>query len=161
MLTALGSNSSKHADAVFQQLCVVVATDTLAQLRIQALQGFAGEPAAAHMHALMLAFLRPNQTCRPFLLHAGLHHASTAIKLQALSKKATLRLVVQVGAASQSAAAAGGGQQPPTKKQKQQPQQEQPLGAHAGLLDAATGALVHGTEDDIPRVSTLLPNRCL
>lgn len=81
---------------------------------------------------------------------AGLHHTSTAVKLQALSKKATQRLLLSSEAAAQlQQQSSRKSQQPPAKKQKQQPQPEQ---GDEGLLDAATGAFVHGTEDDVPRV---------
>lgn len=76
----------------------------------------------------------------------GFHHASTVIKLQALSKKATLR-----GAAAQQHQQAA---PPPAKKQRQLAQPDRPSTADAGLLDAATGAFVHGSEDDLPRVSS-------
>lgn len=50
LLTALGQQHSAAAaartgevDAIFQRLCVIAATDTIAQLRLQALQALAGE----------------------------------------------------------------------------------------------------------------------
>lgn len=83
---------------------------------------------------------------------AGLHHASTTVKLQALSKKATQRLLLTSEAAAQlQQQSSHKRQQPPAKKQKQQQQKQQEQGVE-GLLDAATGAFVHGTEDDLPRV---------
>jgi hypothetical protein len=81
---------------------------------------------------------------------AGFHHASTAIKLQALSKKATLRSTLTNTSAAGAQQQQHKGQQPPSKKQKQQ--QQPPEKVDTGLLDAATGAFVHGTEDDLPRV---------
>ena len=55
---------------------------------------------------------------------ADLHHASLAVRRQALSKRATL--------AAPAAAAAGA--------------------VDSGLLDSATGAFVHGSEDDVEQV---------
>lgn len=69
--------------------------------------------------------------------------------MQALSKKATLRVALPSTAATQQQHHVG-------KKRKQlQPQhaQQQWEQPDAGLLDAATGALLHATEDDFPRVS--------
>jgi hypothetical protein len=70
---------------------------------------------------------------------AGMHHASRAVKQQALSKRAMLRM-------PGTAAAAAAGQHGGTK-----------AAAAAGLadgnlLDSATGAFVHGVEDDVVQV---------
>lgn len=63
----------------------------------------------------------PNLLCGA----AGLHHASLAVRRQALSKRATYSSISQ-----------------------------QPAAVDASLLDSATGAFVHGTEDDVEQVSS-------
>lgn len=99
-------------------------------------------------------------TLTPSPAHAGFHHASTSAKLQALSKRAVRRSSIpapSTAAAAPQQQAQHKGQQLPTKKRKQHQQQQQsPEQAEEGLLDAATGAFVHGTEDDLPRVRLLL-----
>ena len=54
LLSALGQQHSAattstagEVDAIFQRLCVIAATDTIAQLRLQALQALAGEAQAS------------------------------------------------------------------------------------------------------------------
>jgi hypothetical protein len=73
---------------------------------------------------------------------AGMHHASRAVKQQALSKRAMLRMpgtaataaAGQPGSTEAAAAAAAAGV------------------ADGSLLDSATGAFVHGVEDDVVQV---------
>lgn len=60
-------------------------------------------------------------------MHAGLQHASLAARRQALSKRATYSSTVTTAAGSSA--------------------------VDTGLLDSATGAFVHGTEDDSEQVS--------
>eukprot|EP00879_Flechtneria_rotunda_P015203 GHRR01015893.1.p1 GENE.GHRR01015893.1~~GHRR01015893.1.p1 ORF type:complete len:180 (+),score=63.30 GHRR01015893.1:533-1072(+) len=97
-----------RVDAAFQRLCSVVTTDTVVAIRTEALSGL-----------------------------AELHHASTAVKAQALSRRGTVRLPQQK---HQSSAAAG-----------QTANAGTAAAADAALLDTATGAFVHGTEDDSAR----------
>lgn len=172
--SATGTNcqlqQTAGADAIFQRLCVVAATDTVERLRLQALQALAGAHLFLAVRGLFVCvccthhFAKLTVTEPPLTTQlsaagptenawTGMHHASTAIKLQALSKKATLRVLVPASNTPQQQQPAASAAQPPAKKQKQQEQQSQSQGDTTGLLDAATGALVHGTEDDVPRVS--------
>jgi hypothetical protein len=65
-----------------------------------------------------------------------MQHASRAVKQQALSKRAMLRMpgiaITAAGAAGQPSATAAA--------------------ADGSLLDSATGAFVHGVEDDVVQV---------
>jgi hypothetical protein len=79
--------------------------------------------------------MQPNW-CAALAFAAGMHHASRAVKQQALSKRAMLRMPGAAAAGqhggTDAAAAAGV--------------------ADGNLLDSATGAFVHGVEDDVVQV---------
>jgi hypothetical protein len=79
------------------------------------------------------------RVCCACWVAAGMHHASRAVKQQALSKRAMLHMPGAAAAAGQPGAAAAA------------------VAAAAGmadgnLLDSATGAFVHGVEDDVVQV---------
>lgn len=167
-------------DSIFQRLCGVVATDACVAVRVEALNGLAGtnkvpiqanlppsrgcsmllalhvQSAAvrtgAHLPTSIIALclLAPaanNVPCTSPSIHfhhsyyaacTGLHTAAQPVRFQALSKRATLRVLhanpaTTHDASGPSSAAAASGND-------------------LSLLDSATGAFVHGVEDESTKV---------